>query len=422
MPIEFLSSVLIVRYLGMEDYGHYTALYLIPILFASLGSLGFGPSIVYYIGRENIDIRKYLLSFTLFGAILGFIIYVIFALLANYINLFIYDNRLDLNLFFISLLFIPIVIIQKYVRAILRGIYEVKLFSFLLDLAMPIIRVITVLLVIFLDFKLIGIVITPVIVQGIIALYIFFYLIKVSSYSDQFRLIDFTHFIDMSKFALKSFIGTFLQKSNSTIVNIISSSLLSFNELSILTLAQKLLSIISSVSNSLLTVLMPKVSKSSLSEIVKFIPKSTSILFIFNLLFLTFYLLIVEILVVSLYGPEFKDIAEISIPLGIATIFLPLCNILLLSITFTGDPIKKSYARGGGFAVNLLSLFYLYNLYGLLGLGISIALGQIVIFILSLIFFRMKFKDVNLINLFILKIDNLIELKKALSQKFDKKR
>jgi len=34
----------------------------------------------------------------------------------------------------------------------------------------------------------------------------------------------------------------------------------------------------------------------------------------------------------------------------------------------------------------------------------------------------MKFKDVNLKNLFILKIDNLIELKKALSHIFDKKR
>tara|TARA_B100000780_G_C21126631_1_gene457391 strand:+ start:4505 stop:5824 length:1320 start_codon:yes stop_codon:yes gene_type:complete len=422
LALEFLTSIMIVRYLGISDYGHYTTLYLIPILIASVGSFGYGPSIVYFIGRGNVDVRQYLFSFTLLGMTIGFLFYGLFHFFANDLNTYFYNNRLDVNLFFISLLFIPVVITQKYLRAILRGMYEVKVYSFLLDFLIPVLRLLITITVIFLGFGFIGVVITPIIVQTIVTLIILIYLYTKTENKNQSLVINSPHFVEMSKFGFKSFLGTFLQKSNTSLITIIASSLLSFSQISVLSIAQKLLGMTTSVSNSLLTVLMPKVSKSSISEISEFIPKATSILFTINTVFLLSYLMIVDQMVLILYGVGFDEVRALSIPLGIAAIFLPLCNILLLSITFTGDPIKKSYARGAGFAVNLLSLFYLYNLYGLLGLGISIALGQIVIFILSLIFFRMKFKDVTLRNLFILKIDNLRELKNALSNVFDKKK
>ena len=70
---DFISSILIVRYLGADEYGYYTTLYLLPILVSSLGAFGFGPSIVYYINRGSISIREYLNTFSILGLLLGLV-------------------------------------------------------------------------------------------------------------------------------------------------------------------------------------------------------------------------------------------------------------------------------------------------------------------------------------------------------------
>ena len=53
---EFFSSILIVRGLGLYDYGKYNVAYLIPTLIGSIGSIGLGPSIIYHINKKDIKI------------------------------------------------------------------------------------------------------------------------------------------------------------------------------------------------------------------------------------------------------------------------------------------------------------------------------------------------------------------------------
>ena len=417
LVLDFITSVLIVRYLGIDDYGHYTSLYLLPILLASLGSFGFGPSIVYHINRGDNNLRSYLFTFTILGLVLGAGFYVVVGLGASSINEYFYENRLDNRFFLIALIFVPVVIIQKLLRAIIRGIYDVKVFSILIDFVVPSLRLICILSVLIGNFGLFGVVMTPAIVQATVTLYMFYYLFKKSASENQFGFVNRVMFVEITKFALKSFLGSFLQKSNISLVTLIASTLLSFREIGVLTLAQKLLSLISSVSGSLLTVLMPKVSRSSISEIKKFIPKVTSILLWFNGVALAGYVIFIDIIVYYLYGEGLSAIGDLTIPLGLATILLPVCNVLLLVVTFTGDPIKKSYARGAGFFVNIASLYPLYIAYGTFGVAISIALGQGIIFLLSLYFFRSKFSTISFSKLFIVSLDDLKTLTRVILKK-----
>lgn len=406
--VDFISSILIVRYLGADEYGHYTTLYLLPILVSSLGAFGFGPSIVYHINRGSISIREYLNTFTVLGLLLGLIFVVIAISLSTYINNYFYDGRLNRDLFLISILFIPAVITQKYLRSIIRGIYEIKVFTILLDLIQPLIRLFLVLIVLYGDYELAGMVITPVVVQIIITAYMFHYLFKKSSVEMRTGFIRISEFVIISRFAFKNYLGSALQKSSSSLIMLVASMLLTFRDVGILSLAMKLLQLISGLSGAIVTVLMPKVSRSTISEIQKYIPRVTSILLSLNITILFVYLIFAELIVLYLYGEEFMDVAVLSIPLGLATILLPPANILLIAITFTGDPIKKMYARGIGLLVNLVLCYPLFLFYGSFGLAISIGVANLTIFGMALLFFKRKFSSISLYRLFVFRLSDII--------------
>ena len=383
LAIEFLSSILLVRYLGVEGYGQYSALYVLPILLSSLGGFGFGPSIVYYINRGKICIRKYLWTFAFLGIALGSIQIILLMFFSENINEIFFKSGVDKSLFLISLLFIPIMIIQKFFRSIIRGLYKIKLFSILTDTVAPISRLIFVFIVTYFDYQLLGVVYIPILVQFSITAIMFFYLLKESLAEKSSYFIKFNDLIEMTKFGLKTFLGSAILKSNNSIIMLLATSLLSFRDFGVLSLALKLLQLIASLSAALLTVLMPKVSQSKISEIAKFIPMVSRALFSASLVCLFFYLVFIEFIAISLYGVEFAGIAKLSIPLGIATIFLPLANILMLAVTYTGDPIKKTYARGAGLLINLAICYPLFLLYDSFGFAASMALSQITTYLLA---------------------------------------
>lgn len=423
LGVEFINNILIVRYLGGENYGHYTVLYILPILITSLGSFGFGPSIVYHINKIEFNLRRYLGTFTFLGLILGFIYFFVIMSFLTYIDEVMYNNKLNIDLFFISIFFIPLMITQKYLRAIIRGMYNIRLFSLLLDLTAPILRLIFITTFIYYNFGLKGIVYVPILTQSIITLFIFIYLFKKSQISHINQIsfneifINKNDFRIISKFAFKNYLGTALQKSNETLVMLIASTLLTFKEVGHLTLAMKLLQFISNSSNSMITVLMPKVSKSTIEKLNSILPKVTSILFFFNIISIMLYLYLLEYIVKLIYGNDFIGVVGFSVPLAIVTIFLPFSNILLLSVTFTGDPLKKMYARGLGLTANLIIVYPLFYFYGAIGFVISIAFGQFVIFLASLFFFKNKFLEIKIHRLFIIKINDVKYLFKTLKQK-----
>ena len=416
LAIDFASSILIVRYLGSEDYGHYTVLYILPILIASLGSFGFGPSIVYHVNKIEFNISRYLVSFTFLGLALGLIYIFIIIIFLTYINELLYSNKLNIDLFLISILFIPIMITQKYLRAIIRGMYNIKLFSLLLDLIAPLLRLCLVFVFIYANLGLEGIVCITIIVQSIILLCFFLYLLKNAEVNLHNLFIGKADFIKITKFAFKNYLGTALQKSNDSLIMLIASSFLSFKEVGYLSLAKKLLQSIVGVSNSVLTVLMPKISKSNLEQITTFIPKVTSILFAFNIIFILIYLYFLEDFIKIIYGNDFIEIVKFSVPLSIVIVFLPFANILLMTITFTGDPIKKMYARGAGLFINLIIFYPLFIFFDAVGFVVSIAIGQFIIFLVSLFFYNNKFKNMKIYNLFILNVNDLRYLIKTIKK------
>ena len=123
-----------------------------------------------------------------------------------------------------------------------------------------------------------------------------------------------------------------------------------------------------------------------------------------------------EYFVKLVYGNDFIEVVGFSVPLAVVTMFLPFANILLLAITFTGDPLKKLYARGLGLIVNLVLVYPLFIIYGSIGFVISIALGQFIIFLSSLLFFKNKFREIEFYRLFIIRLNDIKYLYRTLKK------
>jgi O-antigen/teichoic acid export membrane protein len=414
LPIELFTSVIIVRYLGADHYGVYVTIYLLPMLIGSLGSLGFGPSIVYHINKNELYTSKYLFTFTLLGLCLGLLYFLILLSTFDVINDSFYEGDINKKFFIIASLFVPIMIVQKYLRAILRGLYNIKVFSLLLDIVAPVMRIFLVVIITFQDYGLFGIIYLPVLVQGGITLYLFIYLL--SKYQFTFSIIEVHRLNQIFHFALKNYIGTALQKSSSSLILLIASTLLSFKDVGMISLAQKLIQAVTAISSAVSTVLMPKISRSSIDEIKLFITRLTSVLFAINILIFIIYLGLLEFIVVYLYGSEYLEIYPLSVPLCFSAIFLIFANLFLMVITFTGDPIKKAYARGFGLIINLVSCYPLFLSYGALGFAISIAIGQFFVFILSMYFFLGKFKDISLVQIFLINLKDIKYMLKLLKK------
>jgi len=401
LVLELISSIIIIRYLGPDDYGQYITTYIMPLLIGSLGSLGFGPSIIYHIGIKSPSVRSYLYIFTSFGLLLGFLYYLLVTQAFDFLNYGLYEDRLNRSLFYIAALFIPTIITQKYLRSIIRGLYHIKLYSILLDLIVPVLRLLLILIVIYNNSKIGSVIYIPLLTQLIVTVYMFGYLFLIGDDRKKSQEKMFLEYINIAKFALKTYLGTALQKGSVDIIMLIASTLLSFRDMGMLSIAQKLLQGLSGISNSVVTVLMPKVSRSKLSEIRVFIPRVVSILFSFNICLFFVFILLIERIVLLLYGKDFQEVYILSIPLAGSAILLSISNVLLSTLTFTGNPMIKTYSRGIGFLINLLLYYPLFTLFGTLGFVLSITLGQISIFISSFLFFMQKFKDIGFKELFI---------------------
>ena len=61
--LEVFNSIIIVRSLGVFDYGRFTILYLLPMVIVSFVSLGLGPSIIYFINQGRYSLKSFFWTF-----------------------------------------------------------------------------------------------------------------------------------------------------------------------------------------------------------------------------------------------------------------------------------------------------------------------------------------------------------------------
>lgn len=414
LPIDLLTSVLIVRNLNSYNYGIYIILFLVPNLISAFGSLGIGPSIVYHLGKKKISITKTFFTFAILALLIGFIYYyLINYLLIDQLDTYFIKGRFSITFLKISSLIIPLSLLQKYLRKILQGLNLVEEFTVTSGILFSIIKIL-VIYSIFYIFKtsfeslIWSIVVINLIVTFIIIfIFIRYHLLNIN----EIGFLDLKDFKSVLKFALKGHVGSVIQKTNDQITQIISLNLLGPSEVAYISLALKITSILRMLIGNIQTVLIPKIARSSLVNVKIIIPKVTRVLTLLIVSSSIIFMLLIPYLIKILYGKDFLEVINLSFLLIPGIILITICKVFNLTLFHTGSPHLLSKIRFVGLAVNLLIISFLIRIYGELGYSISLSLSYGVMFLVSYIYFWKKFK-ITFQELFFLKVEDVKFLKK----------
>lgn len=402
--IELVTSALIARYLGVTDYGIYVTIYLIPLFVSSIGSFGLGPSIIYHLNNFNKSYKKSEIFFTtaIFAIILGLLYYLLINFIfIDYLNYFIIKNKFDPNLLTISCFIIPILILQKYIRQFLRGLYKIKEFTLIIKLLPSLIRLPVILCIIYIyNFRIEGLVFVPLIVQSIVTITLIIVTLKQFDFDSY--ILEYKKFKNILFFGLKNHIGSVIQKSNEQLIMIIIIPLLAVESIGLISLSFKFVSFLVSFTSSIHVVFVPKVSKSSNDQKLILFPRLTRLLILTLILASAIFIIFLPFFVEIIYGNQFKDTVLLAYILIPGTIALAVVRTSNTTFTQSGRPLIKTYVRGIGFILNILILTSFISYFGMYALMISTSISYLFMLIVSLIlikkYYRISYKDILFFN------------------------
>ena len=354
--IELVTSIFLVRALGTESYGLYTVLYLIPLVVVSFGSFGIGPSILYYFDLEGYSLRKLYTTSISFALFLGVLYYFLFSYGGAYfLNKWFFEGRMMLDYIQISMLYVPILLVQKYTRAILRASYKTLQFTLIIDFFPSIVRLLCVLgIVMFLNSAFKWFVWVPIIVQLSITLMVLMVLFPyVLRDKQKGFFLDGKQCVDVLMFGLKSSVGGMIQKANTEIVQLISVPFLSPEWIGFYALATKMLNLIKGISAAIQTVLVPKLGKVSDADNLVMVPMlSRCVVLLFSMITLCaalgFFFLIP-----IFYGDSFAPVVPLLWILFPGVVALSVVEIINVYFSQSGYPLVKSVIRGAGLALSI---------------------------------------------------------------------
>ena len=152
------------RTLGADQYGVYVVAYVVPRTVVSLGSLGVGPAIVYFFNRDRLPVSSVFLTMGALGLALGGLYYAVWMLLGETLESTYFQGSVPREYLDVSMLFAPVMIVQKYVRHLVRATYRIHTYSIVIFVFSGAVRLLLVVVILYLfGLGLAGLIWVPVI-------------------------------------------------------------------------------------------------------------------------------------------------------------------------------------------------------------------------------------------------------------------
>lgn len=156
--LAYLYRIIIARYYGPEVYGLFSLVTMIlgmVLAFSSLGLLdGLARFVPQYRGTNEKDKIRYLFSFTnKVFLVTSFLSAILLFFLSDFIAINIFHNSELISYIKILSFFIPIAIFSNPFLAILRAYEKINIYSFIYNILQNVVRVLSILLLIFLGFN-----------------------------------------------------------------------------------------------------------------------------------------------------------------------------------------------------------------------------------------------------------------------------
>ncbi len=413
---DFVTSILVIRALGPTEYGKYVMVFLVPNIVTSFGSLGLGPSIMYHINKRSLDRRALLATLLVFGLVLGFIYLTLTLVVLDWIRIDYMRSQISAEVLSVAMLFIPVMILEKFTRSVVRGEYRIMEYSVWVLVVPSLVTLGGAFVALYvLDLGLRGLVWVPVISHSVVVLGLsrLVHSRAPAAVEGQAKFLGREGLRSLMSFGLKGHLGSMIQKSNDKIALLVMTAFLPPAQLGFFNLGVRLVGVVAVPMFALMTALVPKVSRSSIDEIRAFYPKLYRLIF-GGLSGLAISASVVVPFVIQIaYGSNFRSVIPIVWILLPGTIMLSIVRMGNTFFTQTGYPLVKSFIRVPGLVVNVVMLILLLPTLGVVGAALAMMASYFSMFVVSLTLVVRRLK-VGLSQLLVPRKSELVEFTQKL--------
>ncbi len=383
--IGVFTAAIIARYLGVENRGIYALIVLLPTTIFTFLNLGINSAIVYFIGKNNYDIKDILQSIKFISIIL-----VAISIIVGFIIIFFYKDfffrEVSDTYLLISLLFIPSLIYTNFLQAVFIGYENFKTLNYIL-LLQPIIFLSLLVVNLLFDYKLDGVLAAELLTQYIILLITHYYVKKF--YDKEKGEVSNSLIYSKLKYGLKNHIANMISFFEYRLDLLMVSYYLDAKSVGTYVIAINIAEKIWMVSSSVSSVMFARIVNLEDEKEKTFITiYSAKVVFIVSLLIAIILYFIADKLIILLFGEEYSMSILPFLYLLPGIVFWSAVKVYASYIAGEGKPEYNIYVSIISVIINLILNIVLIPKYGLSGAAIATSIAYTINFILRLFVFQ----------------------------------
>lgn len=409
------------RALGADQYGVYVVAYVVPRTVVSLGSLGVGPAIVYFFNRDRLPVSSVFLTMSALGLGLGVLYYAVWMLMGEVLESTYFQGSVPREYLDVSMLLAPVMIVQKYVRHLVRATYRIKTYAIVIFVFSGAVRLLLVVVILYLfGLGLAGLIWVPVITAATVIGALISVIRKdiVRGFKERHFFLRPRQVGGFLSFGLQNHLGGTIQRGHDQLPVLIMTGVLEPAMIGYYSLGWKVINTLAGAFSSVGVVLSPKIARSSMEQIRVFFPQLLRLMLAGGLALGGLTMLALPIMILALYGREFTPVIAIGWIFTPGVIALYCALSVMVVFSQTGRPIVKSYIRALGLVVSLGLFFPLLPTAGALGGAVAVSAGYVAMLLVGVILVS-RHLNVPLIDLVVPKAGDLTQVRGAIQTGVD---
>jgi O-antigen/teichoic acid export membrane protein len=368
------TIIIISRILGPSDYGIYSLLILIPTLLITVGTPAIGLSNVYLSGRGEHDINKIAGNSITGAAIFSFTL-LISILLTSRIPLFwdfLVSKSITPQIFWVTLLAIPFMLIFFYFTSIIRGTGRILEFNLTNTLVVIIHLLVVVILTLARVSNLLGYIIGFVVYYFIASIVAFYFL-------SRFAKIDLSGdrglFKSVVKYGTKAYLWNLITFMDRRLDLIIVGILLTSTEIGYYSNAIGLVEKMWFLPESIAVVLFPFVASSNDGDSRKLVPITSRNTFMLMFVSSLIVGVFAKPIIVTLFGVDYLPAVNLLRLLLPGTIFFSVARLITVAYAGMGKPEMGAITAFISLSLMVGLIFVLFPIWGVNGVAIAATVG-----------------------------------------------
>jgi O-antigen/teichoic acid export membrane protein len=392
--LAIATGVIIARSLGPEGKGIYAVAFMLPGLVLTFGGLGLNHSLIYQIGRKHLTLEQALGTIIVLDIVLSVVLMALTLTLAPLLSGTLVRG-VPFNLILLTTLSIPSALMLGHLRDILRALGRFQIYSIFVFLENVVKLMAFLILIAFSSLTLSRVIVVQLALGLILAIVC---LGAVARHLSGKLRPHLKAVRTLLSFGLRTHVSSIFANLERRFDILLLNAFLFPAQVGLYTVAVGAAQLVLYTTDSMGTVLFPRVSSSSREQVHQFLPRISRMSILLSALVGVGLVIVGKPLISLLYGPDFEASYTAMVILVPGIVMLTLSRVGEIYLKGVGRPGVVSAVTVVSFAVNLGANLILIPLLGIRGAAlassISYSLGACLVLIIFLQDSKLSVRDI----------------------------